>query len=54
MPYIVRQAPTGDGFEVVNEETGDVKSKHSTKEDAERQVELLEGIEHGMKKEETT
>ena len=51
MPYIVREAPDGGGFEVLNEETGDVKSKHATKADADRQVELLEGIEHGMKKE---
>lgn len=49
MPYEVRPAGDGDGFEVVNTETGDVKAKHSTKEEADRQVRLLEGIEHGMK-----
>lgn len=48
MPYTVRPAPDGDGFEVVNSETGDVKAKHATKEEAERQRRLLEGIEHGM------
>lgn len=48
MPYEVREAPNGDGFEVVNTDTGAAKSKHSTKEDAERQRRLLEGIEHGM------
>lgn len=47
MPYSIRQAPDGDGFEVVNE-AGEVKAKHATKEDAERQLRLLEGIEHGM------
>jgi hypothetical protein len=47
MPYSVREAPDGDGFEVVNED-GEVKAKHSTRADAERQVRLLEGIEHGM------
>lgn len=48
MPYTVRDAPDGEGFEVVNSDTGEVKAKHSTKADAERQVRLLEGIEHGM------
>jgi hypothetical protein len=48
MPYEVRPASDGDGFEVVNKESGEVKAKHATKEDAERQVRLLEGIEHGM------
>lgn len=48
MPYDVRPASDGDGFEVVNADTGEVKAKHATKEDAERQRRLLEGIEHGM------
>jgi hypothetical protein len=51
MPYTARKAESGDGFEVVNEETGDVKSTHATQEEADRQVALLEGIEHKMKEE---
>lgn len=46
MPYKV-EGPNGDGkFEVVNEDTGEVKAEHTTKEDAERQVRLLHQIEH--------
>ncbi len=49
MPYEVRPAPEGDGFQVVNIDTDEVKSEHATKADADRQVRLLEGLEHGMK-----
>lgn len=44
MPYEVRK--NGDSYEVINKDTGDVKAKHTTKEDAEKQVRLLEAIEH--------
>jgi hypothetical protein len=44
MPYEIREA--GDEYEVINSETHDVKGKHETKEDAERQVRLLNAIEH--------
>jgi hypothetical protein len=47
MPYEVRKAENGDGYEVVNKDTGDVKAKHASKEDADEQVRLLEAIEHG-------
>jgi hypothetical protein len=47
MPYEVRKAESGEGFEVVNKDTGDVKAKHATEEDAKKQVKLLEGLEHG-------
>lgn len=44
MPYKIRE---NDGhYEVINEDTGEVKARHTTKEDAERQVRLLEAIEH--------
>ena len=46
MPYEVRKAPDGDGYEVINSETREVKAKHATKEDAEKQVRLLEAIEN--------
>jgi len=46
MPYEVK-GPNSDGkYEVVNTQTGDVKAKHSTKEDAEGQVRLLHMLEH--------
>lgn len=48
MPYNVRPAPEGAGFEVVNTATGDVKSKHADRAEAERQKQLLEEIEGGM------
>lgn len=45
MPYTIREK--GDKWEVVNRDTEEVKATHDTKEDAERQVRLLEGLEHG-------
>lgn len=45
MPYEIRHKE-GNGYEVINSETKDVKATHSTKEDAERQVRLLNAIEH--------
>lgn len=50
MPYEVRKAAEGDGFEVVNTETGDVKARHATEAEAERQKRLLEELEEGMNK----
>ena len=44
MPYEIRPVE-GDGFEVINTDTGKVKAKHAKKEDAERQVRLLHAIE---------
>lgn len=44
MPYKVREH---DGkWEVINSDTEEVKATHDTKEEAERQVRLLETIEH--------
>lgn len=45
MPYEIKE--NGGKYEVINKDTGDVKAKHSTKEDAEKQVKLLHGLEHG-------
>ena len=47
MPYSVRQ--TDESYEVVDDETGKVYSRHTTKDKAERQRRLLEGIRHGWK-----
>lgn len=49
MPYKIREE--GDDYLVVNEDTNDVKARHTppdAKEKAEAQVRLLHGIEHGM------
>ena len=47
MPYSVRKI---DGtYQVVDRETGKVYSRHTTKEKAERQRRLLEGVRHGWK-----
>lgn len=45
MPYKV--TPNGDSFDVVNTQTEDVKATHDTKEEADKQVELLNAIEKG-------
>jgi 16S rRNA U1498 N3-methylase RsmE len=49
MPYEVRKVEGEDKWEVVNKDSGDVKAKHTSKEKAEAQVKLLEGIEHGWR-----
>lgn len=46
VPYEVKKE--GDEYVVVNKDTGETKAHHATKEEAEAQVRLLEGIEHGM------
>lgn len=47
MPYTVIKQD--DGYQVVDRETGKVFSQHTTKEKAERQRRLLEGVRHGWK-----
>jgi hypothetical protein len=47
MPYQVQKVEGEEAWEVVNKDSGDVKAKHASKEDAEKQVKLLEGLEHG-------
>lgn len=44
MPYALKQ--TEKGYGVQNTETGHWKSKDVPKENAEKQMRLLEGIEH--------
>lgn len=44
MPYKVEER---DGsYCVINTDTNEVKAEHATKEDADRQVRLLESLEH--------
>ena len=45
MPYAIREK--GNKFVVVNADTGHVKGTHATREKAQRQVNLLRGVEHG-------
>jgi len=48
MPYAVRKGD-GETYEVINKDTEEVKAVHQppdAKEKAERQVKLLEAIEH--------
>lgn len=49
MPYEVRKS--GENYEVVNKDTGDVKATHmppDAKEKADAQVKLLHDVEGGM------
>ena len=47
MPYSV--VKHGTGYAVINNITGKVHAKHTTKEKAMAQVRLLHGIDAGMK-----
>jgi hypothetical protein len=47
VPYSVRK--TDGAYEVVDRETGKVYAQHTTREKAERQRRLLEGVRHGWK-----
>lgn len=46
MPYAKRKNTDGS-YRVVNEATGDVKMESGTEEEADKQLRLLRGIEHG-------
>jgi len=45
VPYSVRKS--GEKFNVVNKETGDVKGTHASRAKAQKQVNLLRGVKHG-------
>lgn len=47
LPYSVTK--TNGAYQVVDRETGKIYSSHTTKENAERQRRLLEGVRHGWK-----
>ena len=47
LPYSVKK--TDGAYQVVDRETGKVYSRHTTRENAERQRRLLEGVRHGWK-----
>jgi len=49
MPYEIRKQEGTDNYEVLNKDTGEVKAVHEppdAKDKAEKQVKLLEAIEH--------
>ena len=46
MPYAILKH--GNAFKVVNSATGKVHAKHTSLSNAEAQVRLLRGVEHGM------
>jgi len=45
MPYSIQKR--GEKYVVINTETKDVKGTHDSKIKAQRQINLLRGIEHG-------
>jgi hypothetical protein len=47
MPYSIKK--TDGAYQVVDRETGKVYSRHTSKENAERQRRLLEGVRHGWR-----
>ena len=47
MPYEIKSE--NDKHCIVNTETGATKACHDTREEAEKQLHLLQGIEHGWK-----
>lgn len=47
MPYAIRKQNTK--FAVVNTETGKTKGTHNSRMAAQRQMNLLRGVEHGWK-----
>jgi len=47
MPYVIEKRD--DKWVVKNSETGDVKGTHESEGEAQTQVNLLRGIEHGWK-----
>jgi hypothetical protein len=46
MPYQIEKLPSGK-FRVVNTETGEIHAKSTTKKNAQAQINLLRGVEHG-------
>lgn len=47
MPYAMKLQ--NGKWRVYNKNTGDTKGTHATKEKAQRQINLLRGVEHGWK-----
>jgi len=50
MPYKKIKLPNKNLYKVINEKNGDIKSKQTTKEKAEKQIRLLNYVETLKKK----
>ncbi len=49
MPYIIRKVRNQDCYKVINKETKKVHSKCTTLLKAQRQVRLMQAVDHGFK-----
>lgn len=47
MPYLIKKV--GNKFQVLNKDTGKSHGMHDSEEKAQRQINLLQAIEHGWK-----
>ncbi len=45
MPYEIKKIPNSKFYKVINKSTGDVKAKHSTRNNAFKQVRLLNSLD---------
>lgn len=46
MPYVIRKLPNKNLYRVTNKRTGKIHANGTTKKNAQRQVRLLNAIEH--------
>jgi hypothetical protein len=49
MPY-AKEKNTDGTWRVINRDTGDVKMKSGSEAEADKQLRLLRGLEHGMRR----
>lgn len=47
MPYTIRKLPNTDQYRVRNKETGEIKARATSRQNAERLVRLLNAVHHG-------
>ena len=45
MPYEIKKIPNSKFYKVINKETGSIKANHSTRNNAFKQVRLLNSLE---------
>lgn len=50
MPYAMRKLPNSDKYQVKNEATGHIFAHSTTKPKAMKQLHLLHGMDHGVKR----
>ena len=49
MPYQIKKIKNKNLYKVINTDTKQIKSKHTTLENAKNQIRLLNAIKHGFK-----